>query len=231
MFWHVYATVIFTLSLTVLLVFVSITMRDSRVSVWPRASHSWGDVHPLCAKPCQCNKVLYTVESRASPVIGLLAGSALGGRLHLLWRCIFMPKAKVYTVWEEPRRTLICGVVSEIQKKAKPTGVAHVCSQFTPTASSSRKLSVDFPLYALFCLFAPFEVHSKKYFTEIEIKVNFDFLIETCDLYHVILSCELFCLLGECMPVWIFVTVYFNCCRWNQFLSNKFLIPLYWYFV
>lgn len=30
------------------------------------------------AKPCQCNKVLYTVESSASPVIRLLAGSTLG---------------------------------------------------------------------------------------------------------------------------------------------------------
>lgn len=84
MFRHLYATVIFTFCLTVLLVLISITMSERRgvsggvVACALRFFHSWGDVLASRAKPCQCNKVLYTVESSASPVIRLLAGSTLG---------------------------------------------------------------------------------------------------------------------------------------------------------
>lgn len=190
MFRHPYATVTFTFCLTALLVLISITMSERRGVRgggvgWRRACarasrffHSWGDALASRAKPCQCNKVLYTVESSASPVIRLLAGSTLGEassavvvRLHTQCKGLHCNRGAK----ESP------DLWSRSENKANQYS-AHACSPFTFTASSSRKSSVDFsPLYIILPLcFCQSPLKKKiKYFTDIEIKVNFDLLTET----------------------------------------------------
>lgn len=129
---------IYLLVLTALLVLISITMSVRRgvsggVGGGVRVTIFYffyfvllptgGDALAPRAKPCRCNKVLYTVESSASPVIRLLAGSTLGGGFVCCGGASSHPMRKVYTVIAEPRRTLICGVAQQ-----KQTSVAHACS-------------------------------------------------------------------------------------------------------